>query len=82
MASARVVFKPAAVVMAVGGVVLMIASIYIFLTKANYAYGALTGLVIVLLMVIVGGFEASSAKAVFNTEKPTHTILDLAWVPV
>ena len=69
MSSARAVFKPAAVIMVIGGVLLIVASIYIFLAKASYAYGALQGLLMVLLMVIIGGFEASSARSVYNTEQ-------------
>lgn len=55
--------------MLIGGIVLIISSIYIFLAKANYAYGALQGLLFVLFMVIIGGFEAASAKPVFKTEQ-------------
>ncbi|MCU0860840.1 MAG: zinc ribbon domain-containing protein [Methanomassiliicoccales archaeon] len=69
MSSARALFKPAAVIMLIGGIVLIISSIYIFLAKANYAYGALQGLLFVLFMVIIGGFEAASAKPVFKTEQ-------------
>ncbi|MEM0449779.1 MAG: zinc ribbon domain-containing protein [Methanomassiliicoccales archaeon] len=69
LSSARHLFKPAALVMLIGGLVLIFSSIYIFLLRANYAYGALQGLLFVLFMVIAGGFEAAMVKPIYRIEQ-------------
>lgn len=65
----NVFLKLVGALMFFGGVFLILASFYIFLLKGTYVFGTLTGLVIGLLMLIIGGFTAASSLGVFKVEQ-------------
>lgn len=69
MARGKGVLKVAGAFMFIGGVLLIVASFYIFLLKGTYAFGTLAGLVIGLLTFIIGGFAAASSLGVIRVEQ-------------
>jgi len=61
-------FKPVGILLIVAGLVTIIASIEVFLLKSNQAFGTLPGVLLILLLSIVGGFEMNTARAIYRTE--------------
>jgi RNA polymerase subunit RPABC4/transcription elongation factor Spt4 len=69
VAGGKVVLKVAGGLMFIGGLLLIVASFYVFLLKGTYAFGTLTGLVIGLLTFIIGGFAAVSSLGIIRVEQ-------------
>lgn len=66
MPRGRLVLKPAGIWLVIGGILTFGASIWIFIVEG--VLGTTLGTLIVLLLFLIGGLEASSAKAVWRAE--------------
>ncbi|HUL39663.1 MAG TPA: zinc ribbon domain-containing protein [Methanomassiliicoccales archaeon] len=69
MAGGKGLLKVVGALMFFGGLLLIVASFYVFLLKGTYAFGTLIGLVIGLLTFIIGGFAAASSLGIFKVEQ-------------
>ena len=67
MAEHRGVFKPAAIVIAIAGVLLIISCVEVFIIKPSY--GTLLGVLLIIIYMVVAALEIGSARSMFRVEE-------------
>jgi tetratricopeptide (TPR) repeat protein len=63
------VLKPAALVLVIGGIFTIIIGFYVFVGRSAAVYGTLVGVLIMLLYLIIGGLEVSTARPMWRSEQ-------------
>jgi len=67
LAEHRGVFKPAAIVIAIAGVLLIISCVEVFIIKPSY--GTLLGVLLIIIYMVVAALEIGSARSMFRIEE-------------
>ncbi len=69
MANGRLILKVFALGLLLGGIMTAISSFIVFMIESNYAYGTLTGIVLLLVSFVLAGLELSSVMPLFRVEQ-------------
>jgi tetratricopeptide (TPR) repeat protein len=69
LVNGRPILKVFALGLLLGGIMTAISSFYLFMIEANFAYGTLSGIVLLLIGVVLAGLELTNALPLFRIEQ-------------